>query len=102
MLRKKWFENQKKEYIKLSTKNTNSIWQIFSVYETPPTTDYLQSNFYSTSVYQKFLDNLKKKSKRNFDTTVDSYDKILTLSTCNDTGNKRVAVHAKLVKIENK
>ena len=29
-------------------------------------------------------------------------DKIITLSTCDDTGTKRVAVHAKLIKIESK
>ena len=102
LMKSNWFSKESREYIKLSTKNTNSIWQIFSVYETDPTTDYLQAIFYSPTTYQVFLDNIKKKSKHKFKTTVTNTDKILTLSTCNDIGNKRVAVHAKLVKIENK
>ena len=102
MLRKNWFSDKNKEYIKLSTKNTNSIWQIFSVYETEPVTDYLQAKFNSATTYQEFLTNLKNKSKIKFNTEVENTDKILTLSTCNDTGNKRIAVHAKLIKIENK
>ena len=47
MLKKNWFNNENSQYIKLSTKNTNSIWQIFSVYKIEPTTDYLQSQFNS-------------------------------------------------------
>ena len=102
MLRKKWFSNKNKEYIKMSTKNTNSIWQIFSVYEIKPTTDYLQATFNSTITYQEFLNMISKRSIHKFNTELNYTDKIITLSTCNDIGNKRVVVHAKLIKIENK
>ena len=33
---------------------------------------------------------------------IDDNDKILTLSTCDNTGTKRVAVHAKMINIEYK
>ena len=102
LLNKKWFDNPNNQYIKLSTKTTNSIWQIFSVYKISPTTDYLQSVFNSTESYEKFLNMLKNRSIKNFDTSLSFTDKIITLSTCDDTGTKRVAVHAKLIKIENK
>ena len=102
LLNKNWFNNANKQYIKLSTKKTNSIWQIFSVYKINPTTDYLQSIFNSTENYQNFLNTLKNRSIKNFNTNLSYTDKIITLSTCDDTGNKRVAVHAKLIKIENK
>ncbi len=102
LLNKKWFDNPNNQYIKLSTKTTNSIWQIFSVYKISPTTDYLQSVFNSTESYEKFLNMLKNRSIKNFDTSLSFTDKIITLSTCDDTGTQRVAVHAKLIKIENK
>ena len=102
MLNKKWFNKKNNNYIKLSTKTTNSIWQIFSVYKTAPTTDYLQSNFNSIESYEKFLNTLKEKSIKNFEVELNYTDKIITLSTCDDTGTKRVAVHAKLIKIESK
>ncbi len=102
MLNKNWFNRENNSYIKLSTKTTNSIWQIFSVYKITPTTDYLQSIFNSTESYQTFLNKLKERSAKKFDVDIDYTDKIITLSTCDDTGTKRIAVHAKLIKIENK
>lgn len=102
LLNKNWFTNPNNHYIKLSTKTTNSIWQIFSVYKIEPTTDYLQARFNSTTTYQEFLNKLKNRSTYQFNLDVNYTDKIITLSTCDNTGTKRVAVHAKLIKIENK
>ena len=102
MLNKKWFNQKNNQYIKLSTKTSNSIWQIFSVYKITPTTDYLQSVFNSIDNYQNFLNTLKNRSIKNFNVDLNYTDKIITLSTCDDTGTKRVAVHAKLIKIESK
>ena len=102
LLKKNWFQNPNKQYIKLSTKTTNSIWQIFSVYKIEPTTDYLQANFNSMNTYQEFLDKIKNRSEQVLNVDVTSTDKILTISTCDDTGTKRVVVHAKLISIDNK
>ena len=102
MLNKNWFNSKNNQYIKLSTKTSNTIWQIFSVYKIEPTTDYLQSVFNSIENYQNFLNTLKNRSIRDFNVNLNYTDKIITLSTCDDTGTKRVAVHAKLIKIENK
>lgn len=102
ILKNKWFNNKNNHYIKLSTKNTNSVWQIFSVYKIEPTTDYLQTKFNSTTVYEEFLNKLKNRSIYNFNTPLNYTDKIITLSTCDDTGTKRVAIHAKLINIESK
>lgn len=102
LLNPNWFSNPNKHYIKLSTKTTNSIWQIFSIYKIEPTTDYLQARFNSTTTYQEFLNTLKNRSVYQFNLDVNYTDKIITLSTCDNTGTKRVAVHAKLIQIENK
>lgn len=102
LLNNSWFANKNNHYIKLSTKNTNSIWQIFSVYKIEPTTDYLQAKFNSTTEYQNFLNKLKNRSNYNFNLEVNYTDKIITLSTCDNIGTKRVAIHAKLINIESK
>ena len=102
LLRKGWFNSPNSHYIKLSTKTTNTIWQIFSVYKIKPTTDYLQSNFNSIEAYQEFLNTIKSRSEQKFDVSLDYTDKIITLSTCDDIGTKRVVIHAKLIKIEDK
>lgn len=102
LLRKNWFKNENSHYIKLSTQTNNTIWQIFSVYKTAPTTEYLQSTFNSIDNYEKFLKKIKEKSQQKFNVSLDFTDKILTLSTCDDIGTSRIVVHAKLIKIENK
>lgn len=102
LLNKNWFSNKNNHYIKLSTKNTNTIWQIFSAYKIAPTTDYLYTRFNSTTAYQEFLNTLKNRSEYKFDLEVNYTDKIITLSTCDNSGTKRIAIHAKLIKIESK
>ena len=52
--------------------------------------------------FQEFINTLKNRSIYNFNTDVTINDKILTLSTCDNTGQKRVVVHAKLVKSDEK
>lgn len=96
-----WLNNTNNYVIKLSTETENSLWQIFSVYRIPTTSDYLQTNFNDETEYQNFLDMIKDRSSHNFNTNVASTDNILTLSTCYNNSDKMV-VHAKLIKKENK
>lgn len=102
LLKESFFSNKNNHYIKLSTKTTNTVWQIFSVYKIEPTTDYLQAKFNSTTTYQEFLDKIKNRSYYNFGLDLNYTDKIITLSTCTNSGTKRVVVHAKLINIESK
>lgn len=96
-----WLNNTNNYVIKISTETENSLWQIFSVYRIPTTSDYLQTNFNDETEYQNFLDMIKDRSSHNFDTNVTSTDNILTLSTCYNNSDKMV-VHAKLIKKESK
>lgn len=96
-----WLNNTNNYVIKISTETENSLWQIFSVYRIPTTSDYLQTNFNDETEYQNFLDMIKDRSIHNFNTNVASTNNILTLSTCYNNSDKMV-VHAKLIKKENK
>lgn len=94
-----WLNNTDNFVIKISTETENSLWQIFSVYHIPTTSDYLQTDFDDDAEYQNFLDIIKNRSSHNFNTNVTSTDNILTLSTCYN-NNEKMVVHAKLIKKE--
>lgn len=96
-----WLDNKDNFVIKLSTENELTLWQIFSVYKIPTTSDYLQINFDSDNEYETFINKLISRSEYNFNTSVSTSDNILTLSTCYNNSDKLV-VHAKLIKRETK
>ena len=99
IIKSNWYNDSNNYVIKLSTEYENTLWQVFSVYRIKTTSDYLQINFTDDSVYQNFLDMLMNRSVYNFNTSINSNDKILTLSTCyND--SEKVVMHAKLIKKE--
>ena len=101
MLYNGYLSNSSNYYIKISTPTSNSVWKVFSIYTIEPETYYLKTNFKSET-YSNFLSTLKSRSIYNFGIDVSENDKILTLSTCDNTGTKRVAVHAKMINIEYK
>lgn len=90
-----WLNDSNNYVIKLSTEYENTLWQVFSVYKIPTTSDYLKINFGSD--FENFINMLKNRSQFNFNTSVSSTDRILTLSTCYDDSTKTV-LHAKLIK----
>ena len=99
ILKKEWYTNSKNHIIKISTPSSNTLWQVFSVYKIPTTSDYLQINFNNDSEYQDFINLLKGRSIYNFNTSINTNDKILTLSTCYSEKEK-VVLHALLIKEE--
>lgn len=101
MLNNSYLNNSDNYYIKISTPSSNSIWKVFSIYTIEPEVYYLKTNF-KTEPYERFLNTIKGRSVHNFGTEVTTDDKVLTLSTCDNTGTKRVAVHAKMISIEYK
>ena len=94
-----WFGNQNNHIVRLSTLDENSMWQVFSVYTIPTTNDYLKVNFNSDEEFLSWVSILKKRSRYNFNTVINSSDNILTLSTCYNKTEK-VVMHAKLIKKE--
>lgn len=101
LLSKEWYKNQDNRIIKMSSENYNTLWQIYSVYTLETTSDYIQTDFASDEEYQKFIDLVKGRSIADFNTSVTTSDKNLTLSTCHGSA-KKLVVHAKLIKIEAK
>lgn len=101
ILKSSWFKDSNNYVIKLATEQENSLWEVFSVYKIPTTSDYLQIKFSSNEEFQNFANKLIERSAYNFNTPVNSTDKIITLSTCwND--EEKVVMHAKLIKTQKK
>ena len=92
-----WLNNSNNYVVKLSTEKENTLWQVFSVYHIPTTSDYIQTEFSSDDEFLQLITKLKDRSMFNFNTDVNSNDNILTLSTCYSDSEK-VVLHAKLIK----
>lgn len=91
-----WQNTTENHVVKTSTDASSSLWQVFSVYEIPTTTDYLTTSFSSTEEFQNFLNLIKNRSIYDFHTSVTPSDKVLTLSTCGS-ATTRIVLHAKLI-----
>ena len=94
-----WLNNKNNYVVKLSTETENTLWQVFSVYKIPTTNDYIKVEFSSSENFMEWSKILINRSIKDFETTVNEDDKVLTLSTCyND--KEKVVLHAKLIKKE--
>lgn len=96
-----WLNNKNNYVVKLSSEKENTLWQVFSVYRIPTTSDYIHVNFTSNTEFKKWASILVNRSAYNFNTSVNENDFILTLSTCYNK-NEKVVLHAKLIKKEKK
>jgi len=99
ILKSGWLNNTNNYVVKLSTEIENTLWQVFSVYHIPTTSDYIKVDFYSNEVFNNWTKMLINRSSHNFNTSVSETDNILTLSTCYN-NNEKVVLHAKLIKKE--
>ncbi|MBO5299985.1 MAG: sortase [Clostridia bacterium] len=97
-----WYSNGNNHFIKINTFKDETVWQIFSWYETDIYFDYIKTDFKDSNDFIRFAYEVQGKNQmtgafETFDFNED--DRILTLSTCKGFDRAvRVAVHAKLVK----
>lgn len=94
-LTREWQENKENREIILITEKEAAIYEVFSTYEMLPESYYISTYFETDEDYSNFLNTLYYRSNYDFGVPVNKDDKILTLSTCMDSGAKRVVLHAK-------
>ncbi len=97
----KWYTNTKYHVVRMSTESHNTLWEVFSVYQVPVTSDYIVTDFNNDKTYEYFLTFLKNRSEYDFNVEVNNRDKILTLSTCSSP-TTRIVMHARLIQIDYK
>ena len=95
VINEEWYNNEDNRYITLITESQTQIYEVFSVYQIEKEDYYIQTNFNNETEFSKFVDTLKKRSKKDFNVNVSSEDDILTLSTCANNNKYRVVLHAK-------
>lgn len=100
ILNSSWYTNKENHIIRLSTPTENTMWQVFSVYTVPKESYYITPSFNTEEEYLEFLNTIKSRSEVDFSGTVNTSDKVLTLSTCKDNYGNRIVMHAKLIKKE--
>ena len=89
------FRNQ---VINIVTAKGLYTYELFSVYDTSASYNYIQTSFSSDDEFVAFCEKCKRKSIFKKDISFDKDSKILTLSTCTVRGdNMRWAFHAKLI-----
>ena len=101
VLNSTWRKNEENLIISFDTESGKYKFKIFSIYKVDYTTDYLKVKFDSKNEKKDFIKLIKGRSSYKFNTNVSEDDKILTLSTCTGNNNKRLVVHAVLLKGEN-
>lgn len=95
---KSWRNNEENLTISLDLPTGNYKFRIFSIYKVDYTTDYLITKFSSKNSKEDFIKMITKRSVFNSGVSVGVDDKILTLSTCTGSNNRRLVVHAVLIK----
>ena len=98
VLTSSWRKDKNNMIITLDTEKGNYKFEIFSAYKVDYTTDYLVINFDSKSEKLDFIKMIRDRSSINSSVEVGEDDKILTLSTCAGGNNRRLVVHAVLIK----
>lgn len=96
ILTKDWQNTNNK--IIFITENSKSIYEVFSVYKVKAEDYYITTDFENDTEFQVFIDKIKSRSLKDFNIEVTSNDRLLTLSTCDDSGQYRVVLHAREIK----
>lgn len=97
-----FFDTLENQYIEIILPgNIHLTYQIFSYYMIEKEEYYITTSFNNDTNFDTFLQDMKKRSLKEFDVSLTTSDKILTLSTCHGSGGttKRKVVHAKRVEI---
>lgn len=92
-----WYQKESNQYITFNTKDKDMTWRIFSIYKIENTNDYLYNTFDTQEEFLMFANKMKDRSVYNFGIDIKENDKILTLSTCQNSGKNRLVIHAVLL-----
>lgn len=85
--------------ITFDTMEKVTYWEIFSVYITEASYDYVRTDFIDDVDYENFLKEIKNRSLYDTGIEISKEDNILTLSTCTyEFDDARLTVHGKLMK----
>ncbi len=97
ILNSDWYDNEENTNIILYTENEKCIYKVFSIYKIESEDYYIKKEFSDDNNFEQFVNTIKKRSIKEFNTDVSKDDNILTLSTCANNNKYRVVLHAKKI-----
>jgi len=97
ILNSDWYDNEENTNITLYTENEKCIYKVFSIYKIESEDYYIKTEFSDDNNFEQFVNTIKKRSIKEFNTDVSKDDNILTLSTCANNNKYRVVLHAKKI-----
>lgn len=97
ILKEDWYNNEENYNILLATEQGNVMYRVFSVYQIENEDYYIQTQFNDNNAFKEFINTIKGRSIKDFNTEVTENDSILTLSTCASTNKYRIVLHAKKI-----
>ena len=89
-----WYDQEDHKKIYFITPDGANIYEIFSVYEIEDGEYYLKTDFNSNE-FNNYINTIKLRSEIDFNVNITSDDSIITLSTCGNTNDYRIVIHAK-------
>lgn len=96
-----WLKDYKNYYFNISSKHSNTMWQIASAYEIPKDELNIKVEFDDEDDFLKYYSSIVKKGSNLFSVIPNEDDKLITLVSDKD-DNTKIVVVAKLIKIEEK
>jgi len=96
---KTWYSDPANLFVRFNTLYEQMVFQVFSIYVTDIKFNYIKTWFSSDDEYVDFLKQIRKKNTTPLPAvSLTADDRILTFSTCTASENKRLVMHAKLIK----
>ena len=92
-----WYQNKENLQIIFITAEEKYKYEVFSTYMIKPEEYYINTAFNNDEEYYEFLKTISRRSYYNYNVNLTKEDKILTLSSCNGDGSKRIVLHAKML-----
>jgi len=97
ILKPEWYNDTNNKYITFITEDEEITYEVFSIYQIKVEDYYIKTSFESNDEYQDFLNTLKSRSIKEYGIDLSTEDKIITISTCGDNNQYRIALHAKKI-----
>lgn len=94
ILNSEWYNNENNKYVTFITEQANTKYEVFSIYQIENEDYYIKTSF-NDNEFSNFIDKIKERSVKKYNTEVTDKDSILTLSTCANNNKYRVVLHAK-------
>ena len=96
ILKEEWYNNEENYILDFITEKESQKYKVFSVYKIENEDYYIKTEF-KENEFEEFINTIKNRSIKNFNTNITKEDNILTLSTCADNSNYRIILHAKKI-----